>query len=51
MDIETKFRTAPHLLTNDEICEIYDRYPNITLFNFAGQLGLSVRELKKILIN
>ena len=37
-------------MTNQEICDMYDMHPNITLRELAGITGKSVRELKKILM-
>jgi len=36
--------------TDEEICDYYDRKPNLTLLTFAGMLGLSGGELKAILM-
>lgn len=34
----------------DVICEYYDNNPNLTLLTLAGMLGMTVREVKKILM-
>ena len=36
--------------TDQEIIEYYDNNPNLTLLTYAGMLGLSVAELKEILM-
>jgi hypothetical protein len=36
--------------SDEEICDFYDRNPNLTLLTFAGMLGLSGGELKAILM-
>ena len=36
--------------TDDEIREFYDQNPNLTLLTYGGMLGLSVGELKEILM-
>ena len=36
--------------TDDEIREFYDNNPNLLLLTYAGMLGLSVGELKEILM-
>ena len=35
----------------DVICEYYDNNPNLTLRNLAGMLGMTVPEVKKILMS
>ena len=37
--------------TDQEIIEYYDNNPNLTLLTYAGMLGLSVAELKEILMS
>jgi hypothetical protein len=36
--------------TNQEICDYYDSNPNLILADFARQLGITVKELKDILM-
>ena len=36
--------------TDDEIRDFFDRNPNLSLLTYAGMLGLSVGELKEILL-
>jgi len=36
--------------TDDDIRAFYDQNPNISLLTYAGMLGLSVGELKEILL-
>lgn len=36
--------------TDDEIRDFYDQNPNISLLTYGGMLGLSVGELKEILM-
>jgi len=36
--------------TDSEICEYYDRYPNISNLTLAGMVGLTGSELKEILL-
>ena len=37
-------------MTNDEICDLYDSNPNMTLGELARITGKSVAELKRILM-
>jgi len=37
-------------MTNQEICELYDSNPNITLSQLSAWTGLTVLELKRILM-
>jgi hypothetical protein len=37
-------------MTNDEIAEMYDANPDMTLAQLAAMTGLTVPELKKILM-
>ena len=37
-------------MTNDEICDIYDTNPNMTLAELARLTGKTVAELKRILM-
>ena len=45
-----KFR-EPDLATPEDIREFYDRFPNIGLLTLSGMTGLTVPELKEILLN
>ena len=36
--------------THDDIREYYDNNPNLTLLTLAGMLGMTVAEVKEILI-
>ena len=38
-------------MTNDEICDLYDNNPNMTLAELARITGKSVAELKRILMS
>lgn len=38
-------------MTNQEICELYDSNPNITLKQLSNWTGKSVPELKRILMS
>lgn len=37
-------------MTNEEICHLYDSNPNMTLARLSEITGLTVSELKKILL-
>jgi hypothetical protein len=37
-------------MTNEQICELYDSHPHITLKQLSGWTGKSVAELKRILM-
>ena len=39
-----------HTWTDQQICEFWDDNPNLLLSTYAGMLGLSVGELKDILM-
>lgn len=39
-----------HTWDDDQIREFYDNNPNLSLSTYAGMLGLSVGELKEILM-
>ncbi len=38
-------------MTNQEICELYDSNPNITLKQLSNWTGKSIPELKRILMS
>jgi predicted HTH domain antitoxin len=38
-------------MTNEEIIQMFDEYPNLFLHEIAQMAGKSVEELKKILMN
>lgn len=37
-------------MTNDEICDLYDTNPNMTLAELARLTGKTIAELKRILM-
>lgn len=37
-------------MTNQQICEMYDSYPNLTLAQLSSITGKSVAQLKQILM-
>ena len=37
--------------TNDDIRNFYDLYPNLTILTYAGMLGMTVGEVKTILMS
>lgn len=37
-------------MTNQEICDLYDRHPDMTLAQLARITGKTVKELKRILM-